>query len=271
MPISVNGVNLNTLAKNIDTKSGRMGIPDKRGSNRTVSGRSGSIQTKKRFSESMVTLSMWVQGCQDDGTIPEGGSQLIEFQRNVDALTLLFSADNLVLESTMPNGTVRRIRGEVMDAMDFSMSGLAIARFAAVVVCPDVFWESQFEYYSQWTTTGTKRAVEFAGSTAPIEDAIVRFTGPCTNPYIIAGVTTLQYRAALAAGQWVEINTKTWTVTGGGGHTANPNAILATGDARWLVIPATSDPQGPLIVTGKTDAGTALTARVTARQKFMVG
>lgn len=271
MPISVNGVDLSTLAKSVDTKSGRMGVPDKRGSNRVVSGRSGSIKTKKRFAESNVTLSMWVQGCADDGSIPTDSSTLKEFQKNVDQLTRLFAADELVITSTLPDGTTRRIRGEVLDAIDFSMSGHALARFAAVVVCPDVFWESPGTYVAEWTSTGAKQASAFATSTAPIEDAVIRFEGPCNNPWIEAGNTRVQYQAVLADGQAVEINSKNWTITGFGGHSINYNAVLATGDPRWLVIPPTSDPAGPTITVGKTNSGTAMTARVTARRKFMVG
>src|SRR3982751_5668716 len=91
IPMTVDGTRLDTLAWNIETITGRIGVPGVRGANAQVPGRHGSIFTpNKTYDEREFVLSMWVNGCDVDGLIPGGSSDLAEFRKNVDTLSLLF-------------------------------------------------------------------------------------------------------------------------------------------------------------------------------------
>src|SRR5687768_5894726 len=89
--LSVDGVVLNTLAKNIETLTGRLRTPPLRGSNLSIPSRHGALHTAtKVYDENEIVLPMWVAGCDDDGEIPYFGSARKEFFKNLDELSNLF-------------------------------------------------------------------------------------------------------------------------------------------------------------------------------------
>lgn len=87
----VDGVSLQTLAQNIVTLGGdRMGVPPVRGSNLNVPHKPGSVWMPKELDERTISLGMWVQGCNPDGSIPPSTRRV--FEKNWRALQrLLFT------------------------------------------------------------------------------------------------------------------------------------------------------------------------------------
>lgn len=80
---SVNGVSLQTYAWNISSLGGdRQAPPPVRGSNQQVPYMIGSRYVPKIPDSRTITLGMWVQGSQPDGTPPEDTSARREWERN---------------------------------------------------------------------------------------------------------------------------------------------------------------------------------------------
>lgn len=219
--ITVDGIPLNTLAKAVESKTGRMSMVGARGANAVVAGRSGSIWTPgKSNEEGRFVLPMWVLGCDDDGNIPGGSSALKEFYKNKDLLQRIFGKRHALIDvqATQPDGSVRRCMAEVTAVVDFEMLDANDARFNVEFVVPEVYWED-LNATSYTSATGqannaTLTIAGLAGGTAPIEDGqfIVRATTTCTNPQLV-DVTTgdyVKYTGSLTAGDDWYVNADTW-------------------------------------------------------------
>lgn len=277
--LAANGVVLNTLAKNVESLTGRLSTPARRGENRTVSGRSGRIRSRKRFDQRTVVLPMWVQGCDDDGRIPSNSSEAAQLFRNVDELTRLFAADSVELVHTLPDNSARRIVGEVVDVIDFTATQ-GLAKFSVALVCPEPFWEDVNQTYQTVAGVGSFQLNYFAGSTAPIEDATVRFNGPCSNPKISTVVDGREVSVTIAAligyGQWVQLDSKLWKLSRSS-VIANGNTVDIdhVGDPRWLVLPTSaSGGAGPTITVSETSGASTvgdMRTTINGRRKYMVG
>lgn len=274
--LTVDGVVLNTLAKNIESLAGRLSTPARRGSNIKVSGRHGSIyRRKKSWDEGVITLPMWVAGCDDDGMVPYGHTAAGLFYRNLDQLTGLFTSDKLLeIRHTLPDGSERVIWGEVSDAIDFSTSQ-GIAKFSVSIICPDPFWQDTFRRTVNHSGSGGFSFTGFAGATAPTTDGVCTFYGPATNPgvsYEVGGVTyELRYNKVLLANQSIVIDSENWKLTANGGHVADHAALFHKGDARWLVIPAAT-PNPVYFFASQTGSPNSLwSQKISGQRRFMIG
>lgn len=83
-----------------------------------------------------------------------------------------------------------------------------MCRITALFAIPGVFlrgdvWTSDV-LAANWDLTGVE-LTGLSGSTAPVGDAILRVTGPCTNPYVSdpTSGTGLQYTGTVSAGQYL--------------------------------------------------------------------
>lgn len=276
--LTVDGVVLNTLAKNIESLSGRLRTPSKRTSNVVVPGRHGSTRVGgKKFSENMIVLPMWVLGCDDDGAIPEDSTERIEFFARVNELSRLFMGRDELLDvrHTQPDGSVRQCFADVLDALDFTTeSDPPIGKFGVSMVVPDAFWQDLEE------RTQTKSSVNpsatfsiLAGATAPMEDLTVTLEGPWTNPRLtFDDGSWLQYNDAFTAGQGIEINAGTWTLTGVGDFDPVLSSLQYSGaSSHWIAIPPTDSTNGPRVTFGGTDRTAESTVTITGRRKFLLG
>jgi hypothetical protein len=135
--------------------------------------------------------------------------------------------------------------------------------FGITLTCQSAFWEDVDQVTASKSGTGVWDVLPFQGATAPMDDLLVRFTAPATNPRLTntKGVY-VAYNAALTGSQWVEINSATWSVVGGGGLTASLAAVDHAGDARWFVLePGDPTPQVTASQTAGSTGGFALTGR----------
>lgn len=270
--LRVNGVVLNTYAKNIETLAGRLRVPARRSSPITVPGRNGVIppsQARRRYEAGMISLPMWVSGCDDDGGVPTDSTRRIEFYKNVDALTELFSQAELDVEHTLPDGSVRRCNAFVSEMMDFSVEGHGdpVGKFSVLLEIPESFWEDQIERSMRIIPSNGAviQLSEFIGGTAPMEDLSFEITGPVNNIRITSGGTWFEYRYPIPAGATLRVFCRTWTMFGTG-LTPDYRFMVHAGDPRWLVV----KPNPFITVTGLgMTSATRLTVR--GRRKYLVG
>lgn len=280
--LSVNGVNLNTLAKNITSLTGRLRAPALRTDNVTVPGRHGSLRTvNKRYEEGQIVLPMWVRGNDDD----EASVGRETFFTNVDTLTQLFrpGAGLLTVLHTLPDGSQRRALAECTEAINLTMvSGgeWPYATFSVALRVPSVFWEDVTATSVDLAYNFSGNVTQLAGTTAPIEDAIYTISGPCTSCTVEARYDGgamddpqyFTYSGTIGTGQTLVVNSGTWKLTGTGGLVVDYTKMFHTGSARFLEIPPGpigGYPQLKVTMAGAV-AGTSK-VNVSARRKFLVG
>lgn len=271
--LSVNGVVLNTYAKNIESLTGRLRTPAKRTSNVVVPGRHGALRnTTPMFAENILTLPMWVIGCDDHGQLPAGSTERIEFFQRIDELSNLFltSAGPLDIRHTLPDGTIRQCFADVMDALDFTTeSANPIGKFGVSLVLADPFWRDLTTTTQQLTANGSSLTfTDFAGSTAPMQDLVATIVGPWNNPRLtFSDGSWVQYSETFTTGQGVVIDSANWSVTGISKTIALNKLTYSGNTSRWMSVPP-----GPLTISlsgsSRTDS-TKLT--MAGRRKFLVG
>ena len=267
--LTVNGVDLQTLAWNIKNRSSRWAIAGRRGSNRDLPGLHGTSKlTGKPYDEGTVVLTMWALGCNHDGTMPSG-SRARRVEEHIDRIGRLFSAPTLTLVQPRGDGD-RVLTGEVVKAIDFtSMAGGTRAEFAVEIVAADPFWHSQ-GVVSQTVVTaaaGTYVLSSFADCTAPIVGATYTVTGPVNSPVLTDPVTGqwVKLAANVPAGQSWVVDSSQWTSKLNGG-----NALAQTshgGGATFIDLSA--DEAGPRITLGGTGQTSATSVRIEARKAYL--
>lgn len=280
--LTVNGVVLNTLAKNIKSLTGRLRAPALRTENVTVPGRHGTIRTPdKRYEEGQIVLPMWVLGSDDDGF----SQSRTQFFQNIDTLTQLFrpGAGLLTVVHTLPDGSQRRCFAECTEAIDMTTTGggsFPYATFSVALRVPSVFWESTTAASVDLAPDYNGSVTALLGTTAPIEDAQFKIFGPCTSMTVEARYNGgamddpqfFTYSGVIGTGQTLVIDCANWQLTGGGGHVVDYTKIFHTGSSRFLTIapgPVGGSPQLKVTTVGAV-AGTTK-VNLLARRKFLVG
>lgn len=274
LPITVDGVRLDTLAKNVETLAGRFIVPGLRTPNVAIPGEDGELHVPLKVREpGVIGLSMWVRGCDDDGLVPTNDAT--EFFKNMDALVNLFTKDTglLTLDQLHPDGSTRRATAQVMSAFDFSVLGgpnERHARFAVELRIPKAFWEDTAATVNA-TAAGASLPknlilATLAGATAPMKDLVLTVTGPITNPRITENATGIwvQYSGVLANGTSLVIDCGAWTAVIG------VNSVLGSlthgGHQRFLVAYPTTG--GPSLTLSGSAGGAATSLSVSGRRKF---
>lgn len=221
IPVTVDGVRLDSYAYNISTKSGRDYLPSVRGSNAEAPGRHGSLYIPgKKFDDGRFLLQMWVIGANTDGTISTNA--LDEYRQNMDLLKRLFGKRHALLDvqATDSLGAVRQAYCEVLAAIDPEVVGTnPLGRFTVELKIPGVFWRDTTDtnYDSGAggvnSTSTTVNNTNHAGATGIMEDLIIVVDGPATNPKVIDNATGhyVQLNEALPSGSQWNIDTSTWS------------------------------------------------------------
>lgn len=280
--LSVNGVVLNTLAKNIQSLTGRLRAPALRTDNVSVPGRHGTLRTvNKRYEEGQIVLPMWVRGNDDN----EGSIGRDTFYSNVDTLTQLFrpGAGLLTVIHTLPDGSQREVLAECTEAINLTMTAggeWPYATFSVALRVPSVFWQDVTPVSFDLRNNYVGDITALDGMTAPIEDAVYTVYGPCTSVTLEARYNGgamddpqyFTYSGTIGTGQTLIIDSGKWKLTGTGGLVVDYTKMFHTGSARFLEIapgPVNGLPQlkltmaNPNWVTSKVN--------ISARRKFLVG
>lgn len=275
--LTVNGVVLNTYAKNIESLTGRLRTPGKRTGNVRVPGRHGSVRIpNKMYDEGLIVLPMWVIGCDDNGKIPSGSNARKEFFKRIDELSALFigATEALDVRHTLPDGTIRQCFGDVLDAIDFTTEAAnPVGKFGVSLVLADPFWRDLDEIVEQQEANGaTAQFFEYEGASAPLEDLVAEITGPWNNPRLtFSDGSWVQYSDTFTAGQGVKIDSANWSVTGVGGKAVQLNKLTYSGgNSRWMSIPAPGPAPLEVTLTGSART-TATRLTLTGRRKYLVG
>lgn len=280
--LTVDGVALNTLAKNIESLTGRLRVSGLRGENAQVPGRHGTIYSRtKVYDEGSITLPMWVAGCDDDGEIPTGSSSRKEFYKNLDKLTRMFGYKKRLLDvrHRLPSGLWRQAMCEVAEAYDFSVDAHnPVGRFSVVLHIPDVFFRDVDPVTSEHpiTSSATLDLAEFVGATAPMEDLVFTITGPVTNFKMVAienavamdPEVSFEYQAAIPGGQTLTVDCSSWTLTGGGGLVVDYSKAVHKGTPRYMIVMPDTTPR--IAISGSAVTG-ASELSIVGRRKYMVG
>lgn len=275
----VNGVDLAEFGAIASSLSGLLTIPKRRGDNTLVAGRHGALHTpRKLYDQATIVLPLMVAATKADGSIPLGSSGREELHARIDDLTQLFSTDQVTLDHLAEDGSTRRLTAELIDVMSFTRNfgenpPRAEVKVALRAAYP--FWVDQATVTSSLTVTtgGTGLLAEFAPSTAPIDQMVVTFVGPISNPTISVPATGvyLAYDGTLAAGFKLAVDTGAWSLSSadGVGWTPNYGALRHGGaSGRWFELaPANPAPTARLTHTG---SGLA-TVTVTGSNRYLIG
>jgi hypothetical protein len=267
----VNGISLDTRSVMLTDISGLSTTPGRRGENILVPGRHGRIPTRaKRYDQGEAVLSLWIDGCNPDGTIPGGSNALREFEKRRDEVIRVFHSDTVVIDYTPDSGLTRRALCEIADVMDFTRRGVEpLARVSVALTIPGAFW---FEIFDQTHTaslaTGMSTvATPFAGATAPMDELVITF-GPGNNPELGQGDVFLAYDGVIAGGRTLVVNTSTWQATGTGGLVVDYSKLRHGGSPRWFEI-APEDPAPTLQLSHS--GGGSMSVTITGKRRFLTG
>lgn len=284
IPLTVDGVRLDTYAFNVETLDGRLAVPSVRGEDPVVPGMDGAVFVpNKSYDSGRMTLTMWVRGCDVNGGVPT--TNTTEFRTNLDMITRMFTVRHRLLDvrQTWPAGDIQWLC-KVEQPWDFTATAFnPMARFAVELGIPGTFGQdvSTADYTSAAGLASgvTLTLTNYNGTTAPISDAILVVRGPATNPRLTNPDTGewVQYNGTIAAGSDWRVDCSLWeTRTGvgigiasGAGTNQVANTQYAGGGARFMRL--TPRPSGgpQLVLTGTGfSTGTQVLGR--ARRKFIV-
>lgn len=280
--LTVNGVILNTLAKNIESLTGRLRTPAKRTANVVVPGRHGAVRTTgKKYDQNVIVLPMWVIGCDDDGSIPTLSSDRREFFARVNELVQLFSGNGdvpLDIRHTQPDGSIRQCFGDVLDVLNFTTesSDSPLGKVGVSITVHGAFWQDLNEVTSGAVAANgaSVQLPQFSGASAPMEDLRVQVVGPWNNPKLtFSDGSWVQYSESFLAGQGVLIDAATWKLTGVGGYAPALNKLTYSGtSSHWFCLPPTGKAIPTVQIAGGPSERTAATSlTMTGRRKFLVG
>lgn len=225
--VTLNGVSLDTYCFGLRDVSNLFTVPARRGGNTVVPGRHGSIRTpNKRFEEAEYVLPLWLLGAEEDGSVPSGSTEAVEFWKRRDELLQLLYSPDLIVEYTRPDEIRVQAHCEVVDAVDFTRRGdEPIALVNIALANTGAFWEDAVQVTQVVTgPTDTIQTLDaFVGATAPMDNLRIRFDGPVNNPLLVHGQKTVQYHGVIDAGQQLVINTRDWQLTPGTGTPWSPD------------------------------------------------
>lgn len=270
--ITVNGLDLRSVATNIESLAGLLTTPARRGSNIEVPGRHGAIPTaNKRYGVGEVVLPLWVKGVGSSGVTGSDDAQVTEFYANLDRILQAFHAGTVVVDHTLPDGSVRRALCELLEPVAFSREPASplFGRASVALTIPGAFW---FELNNQTHTAtltngGSTAATPFAGATAPMDELTLTF-GPGSNPELGQGPVFFAYDGIIGSGQTLVVNTGSWTASGTGGLVVDYSKLRHGGSPRWFEMsPEDPAPTLNLLHTG----GGSMSVTVTGKRHFLTG
>lgn len=227
-PVSVDGVRLDTLAWGIEGAA--LTVGSVRSADAVLAGLDGTVPSLEDAREpGAYTLSMFVRGTDVDGTVP-GGDAWAAVRANLDGLLHLFADNGHLLDvrevvETSPvdpdvepalAAPARQFYGKVQDALTPDLQPGAIARFTVTLTNPGCYWRDTDD--ADWAQAavvngGTYDVSTLAGSTAPVDDAVVLVTGPADAGVTVADPSTgafVRLNAAIPADEAWRVNVGTW-------------------------------------------------------------
>ena len=237
-PLSVDGVRLDTLAWGIQASELKVG--GLRAADDVLAGLDGEAASLNDAREpSTLTLSMFVRGTDEDGTVPADQDAQSQLRENLDTLLHLFAQSGRLIEvretvgASLVSADVepdldaaeRSFYAKVADSIAPATEVGAVARFTVALRNPGCYWRDPAP--ADWTrtapTTGTVYDVDtLTGSSAPVDDAVLLLAGPTTGPATITDPATgafVRLNEPVPAGSAWRVNVDTWETRVGPGLT----------------------------------------------------
>ena len=228
--------------RDVEYRSGQLGIPAARGSNGTVAQRTGELWRPKVHEAGDFTLEVWF------------GTYQRQAQAMWDSITkAIVQPHRLVTwRRITASGEIRYCEGEVTAALEPVAIGQNAYRASLEVHVPRGYWRGDTEFTFTTSTLG-EPATDAAGrkyrdltldqlapSTAALEELVLRVDGQASNPRIVdltdrGRGEELLYAVNLPADRAIALDCATWETTGHGGHVVVEEAVNYTGERFFTV------------------------------------
>lgn len=280
---TVDGVPLDARGWYLTPETRRRAIPGVRAVSVQVPGVPGELPiTGLDLDTTTLTLGLRVTAARPDGS----DGDLVDLETNVEALTGLFGVRHRMLDVRHypAPGMVRQADATMLAASEpVYNTALRFARLTVVLTVPGVVWRDVAAATWSGALPGTGQAVTtLAGSTAPVTDALVRFTGPAVSPTIVDVATggSVSRPGGLLAGQRLLIDCKamraavvttdTWDLDAGSDVTGEISASGPGSGSRWLHLTpqiAGGDPYSRAVMVTTTATSTTSASRVEIRAR----
>lgn len=278
----VDGVSLQTYAMNIQTIGGdRMAPPEVRGDDLTVPFRPGDVWVPKVPASRTITLGMWIQGAEEDGSVPEEDSARQKFHENWRQLRsllfrprrqLLLTKRFWVLEDDLDaagvdfSGLTREGNYRLYEASANAsyagglvplMQGVSHASFTVDLKLSDPYFYSEAIEVAFDMTGTTTRTIEVLGDDRTMAIG-VDFVGPLTGGRITNSTydVWMRYNTALDAAEIARIGVWDFDARHDveGDNTKAAGYVEHDGDAFWLYL---EPGENELVLTALGGTGTA--------------
>lgn len=290
-PVTVDGVRLDSLAWNIETRTGRDLEPAVVGENIDTGARDGNIWVPhKKRGPGRYVLSMWVGGTDEDGAVPVGNDDYEKYIENLDSLKLMFGVTHRLLDVRFQYdeaGTkIRQVLAEktAIITPEMQASYPYTAKFTVELNVPGAFMQdvadSNFDSGAALVPSSSftlATPAPFSAATAPMRELYTVLDGPATNPEIWDDRNQhfVRYNGIVANGsQWV-VNTTTWSSKVGIGiaFTDTGTDVFDQTEFAGGHAPAmfglTADPAGPKVRVEGSAFGAATRLRIRGKVKYL--
>lgn len=285
-PVTVDGMRLDTLAYNIETKDGRdLGVGSV-GEDISTGMRDGDIFVpNKKSAPGRIVLSMWVNGTDEDGVVP--ADSYYKYRQNLDMLRRMFGVKHRLLDVReqldVAGAHIRQALCTVGAVIDPAMLANFpyTAKMAVELKIMDGFWQdladSNYDSAIGLVANTDIDLPAFAPMTAPMRDMWVVLDGPANNPKIIDNRSGhyAQYNGILGDGiQWV-VDTTNWTSKTGAaiaftndGVDQYDNTVFAGAHAP-SIFGLVADPLGPQVRIEGSGFGANTRLRLRGKLKYL--
>lgn len=231
---AVGDVSLNTLAWNISSwGDGRRAVPKFRGSNITVPHRPGEVWRPKIADANVLTLGMWVRGCEADGTVT--AERRGQFNKNWQDLANLFWNPNAQLTLTrktrQANGSIRTDTAlvEYAGGLEPSVEVPQGAKFTVDLKMADPYFYGASDSQQITTAGGT---ITNIGDDA-CRKLTLSFAGSSTGSYVLTNTTTGE---AVTVANTGTIVLNTWDFSAIKSAASILGNVSSTGDPFWMTL-----------------------------------
>lgn len=285
---------LDTYAYNTSTRDGRTVLAGLKGNELDIPGRTGvPYYAGRRRDAGAIYLTGWVRARNVDDVLPDSVSAYEQLRQNLDFLWWLFDTSQEQIEfreylrpvgSSTVGAPYLRSNCEVTGQIKPNLSELSVAKFSVELSINSGYKESS-EVVQYTGPTGsaaltTQQVPDLAGSSAPIEDAVLLVSGPINGPTITDPVTghRLSYAGSLTQDQQWRVDCANFTSTVGQGlslGTASGTSVMAATRASgswdpnlFVIMPAAPD-QPPSVRLSGSGSGPTTSLSLMSRRKYL--
>lgn len=286
-PVTVDGVRLDSLAWNIETRTGRDAEAGLAGENIDTGQRDGVIWTPhKKANPGRIVLKMWVAGTDEDGAVPVDGDDYWKYTQNLDKLKRMFGVTHRLLDVRLQmDAAGAHIRQALCEkTMQLTPEMFAVypytANFAVELTIPGSFLQdvadSNFDSGLALAPNTDLPLLAFAAGSAPMRNIYVVLDGPATNPKLIdRNGHWIRYNGVVGNGaQWV-VNTATYSSKVGVGIEFTDGGTDVYEDTEYSgghspkMFGITADPAGPQVRIEGSAFGANTRLRIRGKVQYL--